>query len=88
MYRAKQPLKTGHLSKKKAAAAVAAKNEAVEKLHRQATRRYAAAYLRDPEVNRAYDRLLPKHLDSEASRTLPLVHARNLTSNQVWSIPP
>lgn len=82
-YRAKQPLTTGHLSQKAAAAATAAKAEALAKLNRQAARRYAAAYLRDPTVNRAYDRLLPHHLDSEATRTLPLVHARNKAANQV-----
>lgn len=53
----------------------------IEKLHRQASRRYGAAFLRNPAVNKLYDKLLPLHLDSEATNTLPVVHARYLKVN-------
>ena len=64
---------------------VVARSPAIAKLNRQATRRYAAAFVRDPEVNRTYDKLLPMHLDAESSRTLDSVHGRFLDANMTAS---
>jgi hypothetical protein len=54
---------------------------AIEKLKREATRKYAAAFVRDPTVSAHYDALLPEHLDSEGARTLPAFHTRFLQAN-------
>ena len=54
----------------------------IERLRRNARRRYGTSYMRDKRVNIKFDQKLPFHLDNEGQRTLPVVHSRYLERNQ------
>lgn len=58
----------------------------IDKLKRHATKRYESSFLRNPNVNREYDHLLPIHLDIEGARTLESVHTRSINENQLKSM--